>query len=54
MRGEELDKRYTEYDKQDKEFAKQDARMKYGKAMKQPSLKPGQVKKYNKSKGVWE
>ena len=42
------------YDKEDKKFAKKDLRMKYGKEMKKPDLKPGQVKKYNKATGKYE
>ena len=48
---------YDRYDKQDKENQKKDARMKYGKNFKdfmnkrEPSLRPGEVKRYDKRLG---
>ena len=48
------DSDYDKYEKQDKEFKKRDARMKYGKnfkdfmSKKEPSLRPGEVKRYDK------
>jgi len=48
------DSDYTKYEKQDKEFKKRDARMKYGRNFKdfmynkEPSLRPGEVKRYDK------
>ena len=46
-----------DYDKEDddeKRFKKEDDRMKYGKDGKPSSLKPGEVRKYNKVTGKWE
>lgn len=46
---------YDRYDKQDKEHQKKDARMKYGKNFKdfmdkkEPSLRPGEVKRWDKN-----
>ena len=48
------DNDYEKYDSENKRFKKQDDKMKYGKAGKPSSLMPGQVKRYNKTKGVWE
>ena len=48
---------YDRYDKQDKEHQKKDARMKYGKNFKdfmnkkEPSLRVGEVKRYDKTLG---
>ena len=48
---------YDRYDKQDKEHQKKDARMKYGKnfkdfmSKKEPSLRVGEVKRYDKTLG---
>ena len=48
------DSDYAKYEKQDKEFKKRDAIMKYGKnfkdfmSNKEPSLRPGEVKRYDK------
>ena len=48
---------YDRYDKQDKENQKKDARMKYGKnfkdfmSKKEKSLRPGEVKRYDKVLG---
>ena len=48
---------YDRYDKQDKENQKKDARMKYGKnfkdfmSKKEPSLRVGEVKRYDKTLG---
>ncbi len=45
---------YEKYDKQEKQFKKDDARMKYGRNFKdfmkdkEPSLRPGEVKRYDK------
>ena len=45
---------YAKYDQEDKEFAKKDARMKFGKFGKKPSLKPGEVRMFNKETGKYE
>ena len=42
------------YEKQEKEFKRRDDRMKYGKEGKPSSLRPGEVKKFNKVTGKWE
>jgi len=48
------DSDYAKYEKQDKDHQKSDARMKYGKnfkdfmSNKEPSLRPGEVKRYDK------
>lgn len=48
---------YDKYDKQDKEFKKRDSTMKYGRkykdfmSNKEPSLRPGEVKRYDKRLG---
>jgi hypothetical protein len=45
---------YDEEDDDDKRFKKEDDRMKYGKDGKPSSLRPGEVRKYNKETGKWE
>jgi len=53
------DSDYAKYEKQDKEFKKRDARMKYGRKFKdfmsnkEPSLRPGEVKRYDKRLRKW-
>ena len=42
---------YEKYDKQEKEFAKKDKEMKYGKAGRKSSLRPGEVRKPNSRGG---
>ncbi len=50
---------YDKYDKQDKQFKKDDARMKYGKNFKdfmkdkEPGLRPGEFKRYDKHLGKY-
>ena len=50
---------YDRYDKQDKQFKKDDAKMKYGRNFKdfmdkkEPSLRPGEVKRYDRMKKKW-
>lgn len=50
---------YDRYDKQEKQFKKDDARMKYGKNFKdfmnkkEPDLRPGEVKRYDRMKKKW-
>ena len=47
---------YRRYDKQEKEFKKRDERMKYGKNFKDfmsNPLKPGEVKRYDKTLRKW-
>ena len=50
---------YDRYDKQDKQFKKDDARMKYGRNFKdfmkdkEPSLRRGEVKRYDKRLGKY-
>ena len=46
----ESTKPYSKWDKEAKDFKKQDDRMKYGKAMRQSSLMPGEVRKYDEKK----
>ena len=50
----EMTNDYDKYDEDDKEFKKKDARMKYGKMEKKSSLKPGEVRKFNKETGEYE
>ena len=45
---------YEKYDEEEKEFKKKDKEMKYGKAGRKSSLRPGEVRKYNKETGEYE
>ena len=49
----EMQHDYEKEDEEEKKFKKQDARMKYGKAGKRSSLRPGEVRKPN-SRGGWD
>ena len=45
---------YDKEDEDEKKFKKDDDKMKYGKEGKPSSLRPGEVRKYNKETGKWE
>ena len=53
-RVNEMTHDYEKYDKEDKEFKKKDQRMKYGKMERKSSLRPGEVRKFNKATGKFE
>ena len=48
---EDMQHDYEKYDEEDKEFKKRDEKMKYGKAGKPSSLRPGEVRKPNSRGG---